>query len=81
MQSAATDLASVGYFALPMAEFAPFRRNGPMWQPLILRCLREADAHFAALAICWNSVRLWRTSCCKGGLMERKHVTIHTPRL
>jgi hypothetical protein len=81
LQSAATELASVGCFALPMAEFASFRRNGPMRQPLILRCPREAAAHFAALAIYWNSVSLWRTSCCKGELMDQKYVRLNMPRL
>jgi hypothetical protein len=76
LQSAATELESVGCFALPTAEFAPFRRNGPMRQPL-----READAHFAAFAICWSSVSLWRTSCCKGGLMDQKYVRINMPLL
>jgi len=81
LQSAATELASVGCFALPMAEFALFRRNGPTRHPLILRCLREADAHFVALAICWSSVSLWRTSCRKGALMDQKYVRINIPLL
>jgi hypothetical protein len=50
-QGAATDPANAGCFALPMAEFVPFRRNGPMRQSLILRCLRVMGAHFAALTI------------------------------